>query len=73
MSTKAVPAFGGKLCTPEYYASIISIINVLRPMSSLATIAKHLNRQGFSTPAGLPFSRGGVSNFISNNIKNKGI
>jgi hypothetical protein len=73
MPTKAAPAFGGKLCTPEYYASIISIINVLRPLSSLATIAKHLGAQGFTMPSGKAFTRGGVSNFISNNIKNKGI
>jgi hypothetical protein len=72
MSTRTPPGFGKKLHTESYYKGIIGIIATLRPMSSLATIATHLNRQGFSTPAGLPFTRGGVSNFMSNNIK-KGI
>ena len=59
--------FGQKLHTADYYSDILGIVSVLRPMSSLRTIAQHLNNLGFSTPSGLPFTRDRVATFIRNN------
>jgi hypothetical protein len=67
MSTfKAAPAFGGKHNLPAYYATVDSIIAVLRPASSLRLIAAHLNTHGFKTPSGMDWSRDRVANYIRN-------
>lgn len=58
------PSFGSKLNTQEYYSSINSIIAVLRPLSTLRTIALQLNTANFSTPSGLSWNRGRVANFL---------
>jgi hypothetical protein len=61
---KAAPAFGGKHNTPAYYATLDSIIAVLRPASSLRLIANHLNAHGFKTPTNLDWSRDRAANYI---------
>lgn len=63
----AAPGFGQRLHTADYYSAIKAMLGVLRPLSSLRTIADHLNRQGFSTPTGLPFTRDRVATFIRSN------
>jgi hypothetical protein len=63
---KAVPAFSAKLNVPSYYATLDSIIALLRPAASLRTIGEHLNAHGFTTPRGLQWNRERVSNYIRN-------
>lgn len=69
-ATNAVPAFGGRLRTADYYAAVSGIIRILRGKSTLRVISQHLNSQGFTTPTGLPFNRDRLVRFIkSNSIK----
>jgi len=58
------PRFGGPLQAPEYYAGISVICNTLREYSTLATIAMHLNTNGFTTPTGKPFNKQRVASFL---------
>ena len=67
MPTRMPPSFGGKLHQPEYYSAILRIIAGLKPMSSLSTIAAHLNSQSFKTPKGYSFTADNVMNFIRYN------
>jgi hypothetical protein len=60
----AVPRFGGKLKQPAYYASVLQVIQTLRPMATLRTVANALNSAGFVTPSGLPFTRDRVQAFL---------
>lgn len=62
----APPQFGGKLCTAEYYTNVAAAIATLRPLSTLRFIAAQLNKSGFLTPAGLPWNRDRLANFIRN-------
>jgi hypothetical protein len=73
---QAIPAFGKPLKSPEFYSQIDGIIEVLRPFSTLKTVAQHLNNAGFTTPGGLPWHRMHVANYIrqrglSKNTTNK--
>lgn len=61
---RAKPKFGGTLQTPEYYADVSNVLNVLREYSTLNTMADHLNAQGFVTPSGKPFNKQRVANFL---------
>lgn len=60
----AIPAFGKQLRTPDYYSTVDSIISVLRPYSTLRTIAGHLNSQGLQTPSGLDWNRERVAQYL---------
>ncbi len=60
----AIPQFGGRLMTPAYYQAVASIIGVLRPASTLRTIAHHLNGAGFTTPTGLAWTRDRLANYL---------
>ena len=62
----AVPAFGKPLNAPSYYEAVNSIIRVLRPHSTLRTIANHLNAQCFKTPSGMDWNRMHVANYLRN-------
>lgn len=63
-SHAATPQFGGKLNTATYYDSVNSIIKVMRPMATLRTVANHLNAAQFLTPAGLPWTRERLANYL---------
>lgn len=58
------PSFGGKLQSPEFYASVNSIIATLRKRATIRTIANHLNRAGFSTPTGLSWTKSRLANYL---------
>ena len=58
------PSFGGKLKQPEFYASVDSILAVLRPTATLRVMAEHLNRAGFTTPSGLIWTRSRVASYL---------
>lgn len=64
---KAAPTFGGKHNTAHFYTMVNSILAVLRPASSLRTIAAYLNSHGFRTPSGLEWTRDRVAQYIRNN------
>jgi hypothetical protein len=61
------PSFGGKLRTDDYYEKVSSIVRILKGKSSLRIIAQHLDRQGFTTPTGLPFNRDRLVRFMKSN------
>lgn len=63
----AKPAFGGRLKTPDWYASLNSVIRVLRDHSTLRTICQHLNANHFTTPSGLPWTRDRLSAYLKGN------
>jgi hypothetical protein len=64
---QAPPSFGGKLRTQAYYDAVNQILGVLLPYSTLRTCAQHLNAQGFTTPAGNPWTRERVSTYLKMN------
>lgn len=66
-ATNAVPAFGGRRKTEEYYATVSGIIRILRNKAPLSVIATHLNSQGLTTPTGLPFTRDRLTRYIKSN------
>ena len=61
---RVIPAFGQPLNSPDYYNRVDAIVNVLRPYSTLRTVAQHLNDSGFQTPSGLTWHRLHVANYI---------
>ena len=61
------PSFGGRWRTDEYYSAVTNIIRILKGKSSLRIIAQHLDRQGFTTPRGMPFNRDRLVRFIKSN------
>ena len=67
----ATPKFSGKLRTAAYYDNIASIINSMRSTFSLRKMADKLNADNYTTPAGKPFTRSLVANFIRHNINKK--
>jgi len=69
----ALPAFGGRLKTDEYYLQVNQIINVLRGHSTLRVIAQHLNDQHFTTPSGRAWNRMRLSSYLKTNDLTKGI
>jgi len=60
----ATPGFGTPKQLPDYYQQVSAIVSVLKPYSTLRTIADHLNAQGFQTPMGKRWNRQAVANFI---------
>lgn len=62
----AIPTFSGPRCKPEFYANVDGILAVLRPHSTLAICARHLNAAGFRTPTGLTWTRSRVAAYIRN-------
>lgn len=58
------PSFGGRLQTPEFYASVNGVINTLRKVASLRTIAEALNQAGLSTPTGMTWNKGRLANYL---------
>lgn len=66
-ATNAVPAFGGRRKTPEYYTNISNIVRILKGKAPLSIIAAHLNSQGMTTPTGLPFNRDRLIRYIKSN------
>lgn len=69
-SNNRVPAFGGKKKQDDYYTSVNSIINVLRPKATLAVIAEHLNRASFTTPTNLTWNRSRVASYLQSTSYN---
>lgn len=67
------PTFGGKLKDTSYYAQVSNIIRVLRDKTSLRQIADHLNRNQFTTPSGLTWTRARVSEYVKSTAYLKGI
>lgn len=63
-TNNAVPGFGAKLKTPEFYQAVNSILAVLRPVASLRVMADALNRAGLTTASGLEWNRLRVSNYL---------
>jgi hypothetical protein len=68
----SAPTFGGKLRDTSYYAQVTNIIRILRDKTSLRLIAEHLNRNQFTTPSGLPWTRARVSEYIKSTAFTKG-
>jgi hypothetical protein len=60
----APPAFGKQLRTPDHYQQCDDIVRALRPMSTLRTIANHMNSLGIRTASGLEWNRERVSQYI---------
>lgn len=60
----APPAFGKQLRTPDFYEQCDDIVRALRPMSTLRTIANHLNSLGIRTASGLEWNRERVSQYV---------
>lgn len=58
------PAFASKLRTAEFYQMVNSSIATLRPVATLQTIARHLNEQGWTTPSGLEWNKGRLTNYL---------
>lgn len=58
------PSFGGKLQSPAYYSGVNSIVATLRTMTTIRTIAEHLNRAGFTTPTGLSWTKDRLANYL---------
>lgn len=68
----SAPTFGGKLRDTSYYAQVTNIICILRDKTSLRLIAEHLNRNQFTTPSGLTWTRARVSEYIKSTAFTKG-
>jgi hypothetical protein len=64
------PEFGGRRKTDDYYSTVLSIIAVLRPHSTLRVICDHLNNQNFTTPGNLPWNRERLSSFLKTHETN---
>jgi hypothetical protein len=60
----AVPAFGKKVCVPEFYTAVSRIIATLRPLATRRTIAAALNKAGFTTAQGLTWTPDRVTAFV---------
>jgi hypothetical protein len=60
------PRFGGKVRPDFYYEQVNSVIEMLRPTASQATIAAYLNKCGLRTPRGLLFDRQRLANYLRN-------
>jgi len=65
-ATIALPAFHAKLRTPEFYATITSIIRAGGRITRLRAHAERLNALGLTTPSGLPWNKERVRNYIRN-------
>lgn len=63
-SQKARPAFGSPLRTPDYYVQIRTFIESLRATTTTREIASKMNRAGWTSPAGKPWCRQTVMNFL---------
>lgn len=66
------PIFGGKLRDSRYYDAVSHIIRILRTQASLRLIAEHLNREGFTTPSRLNWTKGRVAEYIKSTAFTKG-
>lgn len=64
MSNYARPAFGAAKRTPDYYAQIRAYIETLRTTATMREIAANMNRMGWTSPAGKPWVRQTVMNFM---------
>jgi len=60
----AIPAFGKPLKTPDYYVQVRAYLESLRGTTTLRTMALMLNTAGYRSPAGKPFCRQTVANFL---------
>lgn len=60
----AIPAFGKPLKTPDYYVQVRAYLESLRGTTTLRTMALMLNQAGYRSPAGKPFCRQTVANFL---------
>lgn len=65
-ATNAIPRFGGPRCIESWYVHVDGILAVLRPHSTLAVCARHLNASGFRTATGLVWTRSRVAAHIRN-------
>lgn len=60
----AAPAFAAKSKLPLYYEQINAILRTLRGKATYATMAAHLNSQGFRTPLDLPWTKVNLSGYL---------
>jgi hypothetical protein len=63
-SQKARPAFASPLRTPDYYVQTRAYIESLRATTTMRDIASMVNRMGWTSPAGKPWVRQTVMNFM---------
>ena len=63
---QAKPAFGQRKRTSDYYAQTSAFINSLRATTTLRDIAAMMNRAGMTSPAGKPWVKQTVANFVRN-------
>lgn len=63
-SQKARPGFSARLRTPDYYATTRTYIESLRATTTMRDIASMMNRMGWTSPAGKPWVRQTVMNFM---------
>jgi flavorubredoxin len=61
---KQAPAFGKPLMQEDYYRTVRAYVETLRTTTTHRQIAANLNQMGWRSPAGKPFCRATVANFI---------
>jgi hypothetical protein len=64
LNQRAAPAFGQPLMQADYYRQVRAYIESLRTTTTHRQIASNLNQLGYRSPAGRPFCRQTVANFI---------
>lgn len=70
-NTAAVPRFGGRLKTPEFYKQVNQTISTLRGHTTLKVIAAHLNNMLFTTPSGRPWSKDLLAAYLKSSAFNE--
>ena len=60
----ARPGFGQRLKHPDYYVQVLAYVESLRATTTHRQIASLLNSTGYRSPAGKPWVRQTVANFI---------
>lgn len=64
LNQPARPGFGKPLMTPDYYVQIRAFVESLRPTKTYNQMASMLNSTGYRSPAGKPWVKQTVANFI---------
>jgi hypothetical protein len=62
MSVK--PTFGGRIRASAYYDQVLAFVTPLRETLTLNAICTALNTAGLTTPSGLTWTKGRLSNFL---------
>jgi hypothetical protein len=63
-SLTAVPSFGGRTRVQAFYEATNRVINTLRPLATLRTIAAALNQANFATPTGKAWTRERLATYL---------